>query len=274
MKRSGVIFMGSTGLRLSVKRAASALAILTLAACGGSEGVKQAEEQGIYDDRFQLANLSSILRSAPDEFSVVTKRPLELPGNFDTLPVPEPGKVSSRDPNPQADARAALLSQPASPVPASLAPSTTETAILSSVAPADPAIRQTLAAEQAEYNDNQEVYLLDRIFPSLREARDDSNREQLDGNAERLRLLESGASAPTATGIATIPAAPASGVPVATTPILADPVPVALAPPVQGGPTLAAPEPRPIASPQTSTPTFGVLTPSATDAPDLIYIPE
>ena len=266
--------MGSTGLRLSVMRGASAFAILALAACGGTE-LKRAEKEEVYDDSFQISNLANLLRSAPDEFSVVTKRPLELPATFDTLPVPEPGKLSTRDPNPQADARAALLPQTA-PVAAAgapvapIAPSATEAAILSSIAPADPAIRQTLAAEQAEYDSEQNLYLLDRIFPRLREVRGDLDPEQLDANAERLRLLESGVTAPRPTGIATLPATPA----LTPVPTSVAPVPVAIAPPVQGGPILAAPEPRPVAPAQPSTPIFGVPEPDATAAPELIYIPE
>lgn len=275
MKRSGAIFMGSTDLKLTVMRGASALALLALCACGGGQKVQVPEEEDVYNDSFQIADLANTFQTAPDEFSVVTKRPLELPSSFDALPVPEPGKVSTRDPNPRADARAALLSTPSSPVPASaapVAPSATEAAILSSLPPVDPSIRQKLAAEQAQFDSEQELYLLDRVFPRLREVRGDLDREQLDGNAERLRLLEAGVTEPRSAGLATLPA-PTTGI--SAPPVQAAPTPrVVATPSANGGPVLAAPEPRPIGTPQTSVPTLGVLTPQTTAAPELIYIPE
>ena len=221
MKRIGATFMDLTDLKLTATRGTMALALLALCACGGAQQAQAPEAEDVYDDSFQLSGLINELRTAPDEFGVLTKRPLELPGDFDTLPVPEPGKRSTRDPNPEADARAALLSTPSTPVVASgatIAPSATEAAILSSLSPADPAIRQTLAAEQAEFDSEQDLYVLDRVFPRLREVRGDLDREQLDGNAERLRLLESGIGAqPRSAGVATIPAtttaAPVSPVP-------------------------------------------------------------
>ena len=50
-------------------------------------------------------------RSAPDEFQVVARKPLRMPGTLD-LPEPRLGEASPLEPDPQTDAVVALLGQP------------------------------------------------------------------------------------------------------------------------------------------------------------------
>ena len=86
-------------------------------------------------------------RAGPDEFSVLPTRPIEFPENFSALPPPTPGGMNLTDPNPTGDAIAALggTQTNAGGIPA------TDSALVAAVSRngTDPAIRQTLAAEDA-----------------------------------------------------------------------------------------------------------------------------
>jgi len=195
---------------------------LVLGACQSDEVAQAPETEDLYEDRFQISTLSGLLQTSPDEFGVVTKRPLEMPRSFAALPVPEPGRISSRDPDPQADARAALSFAPAPIVPATSAPSASEAAILASAGQVDPSIRATLAAEQGAYEATQDRYLLDRIFPRLREARGDLYPDAIDAEQERVRLVEAGitpqrtgaiTSVPTPATVPSAPPVPVTGIP-------------------------------------------------------------
>lgn len=68
------------------------LLLLALAACGGGDRGLRNLDDG---------------RAGPDEFRVLPNRPLDLPDSFG-LPEPTPGGVNRADPNPTADAIAAL----------------------------------------------------------------------------------------------------------------------------------------------------------------------
>jgi len=50
--------------------------------------------------------------SGPDEFLILPSKPLEPPANFAELPAPTPGGTNLTDPQPQADAVAALGGRP------------------------------------------------------------------------------------------------------------------------------------------------------------------
>ena len=255
-------------MRRTILRGTAAVLLVALAACQNSQQARapEPEEDESFLDAFQIGNVANMLRTAPDEFSVLTKRPLEMPRDFAALPPPEPGKPSTRDIDPQAEARAALAFDPVPASAAASTPSATETAILSSAGPADPNIRATLATEEAASGEEFNDYLLYRIFPGMRAAQGDLYPNAIDAEAERVRLLESGVT-PRRTGLP-------AGVPAASLPPAVPATPVAVAPAaplppdVGAGPVLAAPEPRTV-------PTLGVLAPEAGDpAPPLIYLPE
>ena len=86
-------------------------------------------------------------RAGPDEFSVLPTRPIEFPENFSALPPPTPGGMNLTDPNPTGDAIVALggTQTNAGGIPA------TDSALVAAASRTgtDPAIRQTLAAEDA-----------------------------------------------------------------------------------------------------------------------------
>ena len=251
--------------RAAIRRGATAILLATLCACQGTQKASAPEpEEETFRDALQIGNIAKLLRTSPDEFSVLTKRPLEMPQDFAALPAPEPGRRSSREFDPQADARAALAFDPvpASTGGAATSPSATEAAILASAGAADPNIRATLATEQAAYEAERPDYLLYRIFPSMRAARGELYPDAISAEEERVRLLEAGVTPRrTPDPVASAEAAPVQAVPVATAP----PVPVS---PVTAGPVLAAPEPRGV-------PTLGVLAPEPPEAaPALIYLPE
>ncbi len=86
-------------------------------------------------------------RAGPDEFSVLPTRPIEFPENFSALPPPTPGGFNLTDPNPTGDAIAALggTQTNAGGIPAS------DAALVAAASRngTDPAIRQTLASEDA-----------------------------------------------------------------------------------------------------------------------------
>lgn len=244
----------------------TAVATLALLCACQSDRVDIGDENDVYDDALQISNLAGLLQTVPDEFSVITKRPLEMPNSFAALPTPEPGKVSTRDPNPQADARAALDFEPIPATAVANTPSASEAAILSSAGAVDPSIRATLAAEQTDGTENE--YLLDRIFPRLREARGDATADAINAEAERLRLLEAGVI-PRPTGSVTpIPTAAALQPTQAPVTAVAPAVPATTINPGTGPALVAAPAPQAV-------PTLGVLAPEpVSTTPSLIYLPE
>jgi hypothetical protein len=80
---------------MTAGRGALALAaLLILAACGG-------------DRPPQLMNIRSST-DGPDEFAILPPRPLQTPEDFTALPEPTPGGANLTDPDPNADAVAAL----------------------------------------------------------------------------------------------------------------------------------------------------------------------
>jgi hypothetical protein len=80
---------------MTAGRGALALAaLLMLAACGG-------------DRTPQLMNIRSST-DGPDEFAILPPKPLQTPEDFTALPEPTPGGANLTDPDPGADAVAAL----------------------------------------------------------------------------------------------------------------------------------------------------------------------
>ena len=194
-----------------------------VAACGGEA---QPEKKTEYDGRdgVDLAGLIGISKNPPDEFAVMTTKPLEMPDSFAALPAPTPGARSALAPDPVAEARAALLGE-AAPQAANARTSVAESALLSATGTAPTTdIRGVLEAEQAELDANGQVYALEGVFPSLRRQRETA--DALLPSDERVRLSEL-SSAPTvgSSGIATIPSTTAAPLPVTPAPVAAVPSP-------------------------------------------------
>ncbi len=129
---------------------ATAVAVLALAGCGGS-------------DEPRLMHAAGETRS-PDEFSIVPTRPLEMPDRMDALPDPTPGGTNRADPQPRADiavalggSRAAALS---SAVPAADGALVSRAGRFGTSA----GIRDQLAAEDLEFRRANRGRLLERMF--------------------------------------------------------------------------------------------------------------
>lgn len=154
--------------------------IALLAGCvGGDRGLRDLRQNG----------------GGPDEFGVLPSNPLVMPETAANLPPPTPGGVNRADPTPEADAVAVLGGRPnalnAAGIPAGDAALVTA-ARRNGV---DPAIRSTLAQEDAAFRTRRGRLSLfggrDRYFPAY-------SRQALDAYAELQRFRNAGVTTPTA----------------------------------------------------------------------------
>lgn len=129
--------------------------------------------------------------SAPDEFLVLPTKPLEMPENLAALPPPTPGAPSRVDPQPEADAVAALTGRPSAPGAASAG------TLIARAGPVDPQIRAQLAAEDAVYRSENRGLLLDRIADNNSDWSIYDNM-RLNADAEFQRLRARGVRVPAA----------------------------------------------------------------------------
>ncbi|AHM03235.1 Pyruvate/2-oxoglutarate dehydrogenase complex, dihydrolipoamide acyltransferase (E2) component [Roseibacterium elongatum DSM 19469] len=153
------------------------IALLALAACS--------------DRTPTLMNLTNT-EAGPDEFSVVPNEPLQIPGNLRELPTPAPGARNLADPDPEADAIAALGGNPAR---AARGSNTLMQHVGRFGISAD--IRPTLAAEDEEFRRRNDGRILERMFGSTVYFRAYRSMS-LDRYAELERLRRAGVRTPTA----------------------------------------------------------------------------
>ena len=99
----------------------------------------------------------------PDEFSILPTRPLQAPPDYSLLPQPTPGGRNLVDPDPHADAYAALGGR--APAAAAGIPAA-DAALLAHAGRhgVDPAIRAQLAAEDLDFRQRNRGRLLERLF--------------------------------------------------------------------------------------------------------------
>lgn len=109
----------------------------------------------------QLREQMGLNKSAPDEFRVVAQAPLEMPGDLQTLPTPQPGAPRPQEGTPTDQARRSVFGAGSSQG-AAVGQSGAEVALVTKVGAAEPNIRQTVDAETAAYNED-ESSLLDSI---------------------------------------------------------------------------------------------------------------
>jgi len=155
---------------------------LTLSACGNGDTVPQ------------LMNLRSST-NGPDEFSILPAKALELPTDLTALPEPTPGSANLTDPNPQADAIAALGGSvnAAGGIPAGDV-GLTNYAGRNGVTSG---IRSTLAAEDLEFRRKNNARLLEKIF-DLNVYFRAYEKQSLDQHSELARWRRAGARTPSA----------------------------------------------------------------------------
>jgi hypothetical protein len=109
---------------------------------------------------------ASGIAGKPDEFMVLPTRPLEIPQDLSTLPVPQPGTANRVDYQPETIAVAGLTGQEGRVRTASGAPLLAR----AGAASRDPQIRARLAQEDLEYRRSNNGRLLERIFSRNKEA--------------------------------------------------------------------------------------------------------
>lgn len=231
---------------------------MALGACGGGPTGEAKAKKDEATGGLDLRRIVGTVKNPPDEFAVISKKPLEMPQDFAALPPPNPGERSTRAPDPIAEARAALLNDAAGGTAATAQTSTSEAALLNASGASDPNIRATLAADQTDYEAEQEQYVLDRYFPALKRLRGEDTRGIIDPTDEYQRLNT----------VAATPAARAArSAPIATIP--SNPVPATLATPAPAAPSATA---TPVTTLPAAPPPVTRQAPG-TDG-ELIFIPE
>lgn len=108
--------------------------------------------------------LMNIRTDAPDEFAILPTRPLEAPEDYTALPEPTPGGTNLADPQPKADAIAALGGNPERLASGQIYAG--EQTLLSYASrygvPGD--IRDVTAAEDLTWREENNGRLLERLF--------------------------------------------------------------------------------------------------------------
>ena len=128
----------------------TALALLTLAGCGGTENPA-------------LMHAAAESRS-PDEFAILPTRPLEMPDRMDSLPDPTPGGTNRADPQPRADIAAALGGSRQAALEGAVPAADGALVSRATRFGTDPAIRDQLAAEDLEFRRANRGRPLERLF--------------------------------------------------------------------------------------------------------------
>ena len=154
-----------------------------------------------------LQDQLGLRKDAPDEFQVVRRAPLVIPGALNELPPPQPGAPSLGRTNPSEDARRVLLDSAATAntsasvtpaVPALEAQSPGQLALLSDAGAtaADTNIRQRIAADQ---QDTQSITTKTFLYIAFwqKPKPEDQPGVVLDPVAEAKRLQEQGIAAST-----------------------------------------------------------------------------
>jgi hypothetical protein len=135
--------------------------------------------------------------AGPDEFSVLPSKPLQTPEDFAALPTPTPGAGNLTDQNPKADGVAALGGNPAAL--SATAPAASESALLRHATRngTQPAIRETLAAEDQQIRSSYGRINILSLGPT--DDYTDAYKDQwLDSYAEEERMRRSGVETPNA----------------------------------------------------------------------------
>jgi len=166
--------------RCMVRLIISLAFMVSLAACAGGD-------RGLRDLRSSSGG--------PDEFRVMPMGALTLPDDLGALPRPTLGGANRTDPTPNADAVAVLGGNPARLQAAGIPAGDGPLVAAAQRNGVDPAIRQTLASEDAAFRTRQARFGLfrgrDRYFQAYA-------RQALDAYAELIRFRNAGVATPSA----------------------------------------------------------------------------
>lgn len=150
-------------------------AVMGLAACGSN----------------QLMNIETG-QNSPDEFAILPTRPLSMPPDLALLPAPTPGGSNITDPNPNADAVAALGGDPSRLSNQGVGAADGALVAHANRRGTDPAIREKLAQSDAEWRSRNKRRPLEALFGTTVYQR--AYRPlALDGQAEQQRWQRAGA---------------------------------------------------------------------------------
>nr|WP_207099926.1 DUF3035 domain-containing protein [Paracoccus shandongensis] len=128
-------------------RGVAVAAIVGLSACGSN----------------QLMNIETG-QNSPDEFAILPTRPLSMPPDLALLPTPTPGGANITDPNPNADAVAALGGNPASLADQGIAAADGALVAHATRRGSDRAIREKLAQSDADWRSRNKRRPLEALF--------------------------------------------------------------------------------------------------------------
>lgn len=139
-------------MRRAVKIGTILVLAVSLTACGRG------------DEAPELMNIQSKTRT-PDEFRILPNRPIEMPEDMASLPPPSPGGINRVDPDPEADAIAALGGNPARAREDSRRPSSDAgLATYTTRYGVTPEIRTQLAQEDLRFRQRNNGRVLERWF--------------------------------------------------------------------------------------------------------------
>jgi len=164
--------------------AVTGLSLLALSACSRNGDVPQ------------LMNASAHQRG-PDEFSIVPTAPLQAPNSFAELPAPTPGGSNLVDPDPRAQAVAALGGRVSAERTSGIPAADAGLVRYAGRAGVSDGIRSTLAAEDLEFRRRNNPRLLERMFNTNR-YRAAYEEQILDPQEELRRWRERGVRTPSA----------------------------------------------------------------------------
>lgn len=134
----------------------------------------------------------------PDEFSVLPVKPLTQPEDYQFLPAPTPGGANLTDPNPKADAIAALGGNPAALNPTGPIPSTDAALVTASSRYGVPSnTRQVVDQEDADFRRRQGRLTRLRLFNIDRYA-DVYRRDAIDPAEQTEAARRAGIATPSA----------------------------------------------------------------------------
>ncbi|MEX1235776.1 MAG: DUF3035 domain-containing protein [Roseovarius sp.] len=167
-----------------MRRSILALALLTFAAaaCGRSDGALT-----------RITNEGN----GPDEFAVLPTAPLQTPESYNALPAPTPDVANLVDPNPRAAGVAALGGNPAATVGTTVSAADGRLVNYTGRFGVQPAVRQDLAAEDAQVRRRYGRVNIFNIGPN-----DDYTsaykKQWLDSQVEQRRMMQRGVVTPSA----------------------------------------------------------------------------